>query len=217
MNKQLMAVYRALHRHYGPQGWWPAKTNFEVCVGAMLTQNTAWENVARAIANIHAEKALTLRRLRALPRKKLETLIKPSGYFRLKAKRLMCLLDYLAEDGGGWRARMRKVTLEEAREALLAVHGVGPETADSILLYAAQRPSFVVDKYTLRWGGRYGIFKNGTKYEEARNFFMEHLPENEKLYNEYHALIVRLGATVCKAKPLCAECPLAARCAKRGL
>ena len=211
--RELTRIYRALYGRFGPQGWWPARTAFEVCVGAVLTQNTSWLNVARAISNIRRAGALSLGRLREMPEGDLANLIKPSGYFRLKAKRLRHLLGFLANGGGsGWRRNLRKMPVGAAREKLLAVHGVGPETADSILLYAAGMPSFVVDKYTLRIGARCGWFPHGTKYEDARSWFVERLPPEPKLYNEFHALMVRLGAEFCKSKPLCGDCPIKSSC-----
>jgi len=211
--RYLTRVYRALLRRFGPQRWWPAKTPFEVCVGAVLTQNTSWQNVASAISNIRRAGALSLGRLSEMPEGELADLIRPSGYFRLKAKRLKHLLEFLA-DGGGvrWRVNLRKTPLYAARERLLGVHGVGPETADSILLYAADMPSFVVDKYTLRVGARCGWFPHGTKYEEARSWFVGRLPLDAGLYQEFHALIVRLGARYCKTKPICGECPIIKSC-----
>jgi endonuclease-3 related protein len=179
----------------------------------MLTQNTNWGNVEKALANIRQKRALNLKRLLELPEEELALLIKPSGYFRLKAKRLKHLLVFMAGAKVGWRAFLRSMPPDEAREKLLAVHGVGPETADSILLYAAQIPSFVIDKYTLRFGVRFGLFHHGTRYAHARELFMESLPENEKLYNEYHALVVRQCVAYCRSKPLCAECPLRKGCA----
>lgn len=221
-----MEIKNLLYRHFGPRNWWPGDTEFEICVGAVLTQNTAWKNVEKAIDNLKKEKLLTLKKLHAAGEGRIAPLIKPSGYYNLKAKRLMGLLDYLtsinsasngAPIGEGWLAHMKKEKLESARESLLAVYGVGPETADSILLYAAERESFVIDKYTLRFGARFGLFSVGQTYEEARGFFMAHLPKNVELYNEYHAQIVALGNRYCKPKPICGECPLEKLCEKKSL
>ena len=211
--KKLTAVYDCLHACYGPQHWWPGDTDVEVITGAILTQNTSWGNVAKAIANLKVETALELEPLLAIPEERLAGLIRPSGYFRQKAARLRGFFIWLGSlNGGDWRAWLKKTPLIEARDALLKVHGIGPETADSILLYGANRKTFVIDKYTLRFGARYGLYGEKTKYEEARAYFMDHLPQSAKLYNEYHALIVRLGATACKSKPLCAACPLNQSC-----
>ncbi|MBI3581206.1 MAG: hypothetical protein HY098_03885 [Nitrospinae bacterium] len=211
--RDLTGVYRALSRGFGPQRWWPAKTPLEVCVGAVLTQNASWQNVERAISNIRRAGALSLGRLTEMPEGELADLIRPSGYFRLKAKRLKHLLEFLSDGGGArWRLNLRRMPLDAARERLLGVHGVGPETADSILLYAADMPSFVVDKYTLRVGARCGWFPHGTKYEAARSWFVRTLPSDAGLYNEFHALMVRLGSQCCKTKPVCGECPINKSC-----
>lgn len=222
MPKELNAIYKKLSNHFGPRHWWPGESNLEVCIGAVLTQNTAWRNVEKAMTNLKSSVKLELSVLTAMPEKKLAALIKPSGYYNLKAKRLLALMNFLAGcNGGDWRDYLRKLKLETAREKLLCVYGIGPETADSILLYAAQRRTFVIDAYTLRFGARYGIFSHETKYEAAREYFMNKLPRKAKLYNEYHALLVALGHNYCKPKPLCGECPLGsplhgqAICAKR--
>jgi len=213
MSKSYPALYKKLYAHFGPQHWWPGETPLEVCVGAVLTQNTSWQNVERAIANIKNNGRLDLREILAVPEKKLAQLIRPSGYFNLKAKRLRSLLKFLeGADGGDWESFMKKEKLENARRKLLEVYGVGPETADSILLYAAGRKTFVIDRYTIRFGARYGLFPVDTDYETARSFFMENLPKSAKLYNEYHALLVALGKNYCKPKPACEKCPLRRGC-----
>ena len=213
MDKELNAIYGSLSRHFGPRHWWPGDNGLEVCIGAVLTQNTAWKNVEKAIVNLKKSLKLEIHFLTAMPEKKLASLIKPSGYYNLKAKRLRALLNFLAScNSGDWLHFLRTTKLETARSKLLGVYGIGPETADSILLYAAQRVTFVVDAYTLRFGGRYGIFPEKTNYDTAREYFMQKLPRKAKLYNEYHALIVALGHNYCKPKPLCGECPLKRRC-----
>ncbi len=211
--KKLTEVYDLLYAHYGPQHWWPGDTDVEVITGAILTQNTSWGNVAKAIVNLKGETELELGPLLAIPEERLAELIRPSGYYRQKAARLRGFFVWLGSlNSGDWRTWLKKKPLNEARDALLAVHGIGPETADSILLYGADRKTFVIDKYTLRFGARYGLYGEKTKYQEARAYFMDHLPHSAKLYNEYHALIVRLGATFCKSKPLCTHCPLNQTC-----
>ena len=218
MDRELNAIYESLSDHFGPRHWWPGESDLEVCIGAVLTQNTAWKNVEKAIANLKNSVTLELHLLTAMPEKKLAALIKPSGYYNLKAKRLLALLNFLAGcNSGDWRGYLRKLKLETAREKLLCVYGIGPETADSILLYAAKRPTFVIDAYTLRFGGRYGIFPPDTDYESARKYFMQKLPRKVKLYNEYHALLVALGHNYCKPKPLCGQCPLNIGCAHAGV
>lgn len=214
MNKVCADIYDRLFGHFGPQNWWPAETPLEVCIGAVLTQNSSWQNVIKAITNLKDNTELELDLLLAIPNRKLASLIKSSGYYNIKAKRLKALLKFMAGcDGGGWRQFLRTAKLETARSKLLCVHGIGPETADSILLYAANRPTFVIDKYTVRFGGRYGLFGPETGYDRAKEFFMNNLPRRAKLFNEYHALLVALGKYYCRSKPACDGCPLEKNCA----
>lgn len=204
-----MAVYRALFKTYGPQHWWPGDTPFEVMIGAVLTQNTAWGNVEKAIANLKRRGLVTPARLYGVPPARLAFLIRPSGYFNIKAKRLKALLSFIMND---YHGSLKKIFAEEPaelRKKLLAVNGIGPETADSILLYAAEMPFFVVDAYTKRIFGRHGLISDDAGYHEVQGLFMGALPADLTLYNEYHALIVRLGKERCrKARPRCAGCPL---------
>lgn len=212
-------------RHYfdallgalGPSGWWPGETSFEVSVGAILTQNTNWGNVEKAIAALKTARALTPTAMRALATEELAELIRPAGYFRVKASRLGNFLDFLAREADGDEAALddpglaslRRQELPRLREKLLAVRGIGPETADSILLYALGKPSFVVDAYTARLMQRHGLAPEETGYHELQDIFTSALPEDVALYNEYHALIVRVGKEFCKkSKPRCGECPL---------
>ncbi|GMT42091.1 MAG: endonuclease III [bacterium] len=212
-SKNLTAIYDCLLNHFGPQHWWPGETDFEVCIGAVLTQNTSWLNVEKAIDNLKKASLLDFEKIHVMPEKKLAKFIKPSGYYNLKAKRLKALLDFFASlDGGDWRTSLQKTKLPKIRETLLNVYGIGPETADSILLYGAGRLTFVIDKYTLRFSERYGIFPVKTGYEPARAHFMDNLPGSVKLYNEYHALLVAHGKYHCKPKPACSECPLRKNC-----
>jgi len=213
MKTKLLKIQKKLSGRFGPRNWWPAETDLEVCIGAILTQNTSWKNVEKAISALRIENLLSIDALAAIEDRKLAVLIKPAGYYNLKTKRLKSLVHYLSSiNGGDWRQFLRKSPLEKARDSLLSVYGVGPETADSILLYAANRRAFVIDKYTIRFGARFGLFRDDIGYEGARAFFMEHLPKSWKLYNEYHALIVALGATHCKARPDCVPCPLLDDC-----
>ena len=209
----LLSIYRTLLDHFGPLNWWPADNPFEVVIGAILTQNTAWTNVELAIANLKDAQALSPDKLSNLPSDRLEELIKPSGFFRQKATRLQNLSRHLVTE---WQSNLNDFCsgpLDEARERLLARPGIGPETADSILLYAAGRPTFVVDAYTRRVFERIGELQGNESYDEIRELFMQALPENVALYNEYHAQIVQLAKTCCrKRKPLCNECPLYKRC-----
>lgn len=209
LGERLDQLFQRLYRHYGPQHWWPGETPFEVMVGAVLTQNTNWQNVSRAIDNLKAAGVLSLDALLALPMEELAQLIRPAGYYNLKARRLRNLLEMLARDFGGRLERLWELPLDEARRRLLAVKGVGPETADSILLYAGSKPIFVVDAYTFRILGRHGLANDGMDYHDLQQRFMEYLPPETQLYNEYHALLVRLGKERCKKKqPRCDGCPL---------
>ena len=204
----LQELYQRLWEAFGPQKWWPADTPFEVAVGAILTQNTNWGNVARAIAALKGQELLTPHALHELPEIELARLIRPAGYYNLKARRLKNFLDFLANRYGNSMERLAAADLESLRPALLSIKGVGPETADSILLYALAKPTFVVDAYTFRILSRHGLIAEGCAYEELRQLFMEHLPAQVPLYQEYHALLVRLGKEWCRPQPRCATCPV---------
>jgi len=207
--KKLMAMYRALFRAYGPQHWWPGDTPFEVMIGAVLTQNTAWVNVEKAIKNLKREHLLSPARLRVVAPRRLALLIRPSGTFNIKANRLAHLMAFLADRYGGRLGRMLRDDPGELRKSLLLVNGIGPETADSILLYAAGRPVFVVDAYTKRIFSRHGLVSEGARYDDVQRLFMSSLPGDAKLFNEYHALLVMVGKLHCKkSAPRCRGCPL---------
>jgi endonuclease-3 related protein len=207
--KQLMAMYRTLFRAYGPQYWWPGETPFEVVVGAILTQNTAWINVEKAIKNLKRERLLSPARLREVAPRRLALLIRPSGYFNIKANRLANLMDFLAGRYRGSLARMLRDDPGELRKGLLLVNGIGPETADSIMLYAAGRPVFVVDAYTKRIFTRHGLVSERAGYDDVQQLFMGCLPRDAGLFNEYHALLVKVGKIHCKKRaPQCPGCPL---------
>jgi endonuclease-3 related protein len=193
---------------FGPQHWWPARTRFEVVVGAILTQNTAWSNVERALAALRARRLLTAARLSGLPPGRLAALIRSSGTFRVKARRLRAFLAYLNGRYQGSLDRMSGAPLDALRRELLAIPGIGPETADSILLYALGRPVFVVDAYTRRVLSRHRLLPHDAGYEDVRAFFERHLPSDPRLFNEYHALLVAIGKQYCRSRPHCAECPL---------
>jgi len=189
--------------------WWPAKTPFEVIIGAILTQNTAWANVERAIANLRREHLLTPRALERVPLQRLSKLVRPSGYFRQKAKKVKAFVHFLRRSFGGSLARMFRRPTAELRERLLGVSGIGPETADSILLYAGNHLVFVVDAYTKRILLRHGLIGEKASYEEVRQVLESSLPRDPKLYNEYHALLVNVGKNWCRPQaPRCSECPL---------
>ena len=211
----LIQVFDLLRSAYGPQNWWPADTPFEVIVGAVLTQNTAWHNVALAIANLKREGFLDPKLLLHAEPGRVKTLIGPAGYYNVKYERLVNLLRYL--DGYGMDlAKLRSLPLSQVREELLEVNGVGPETADSILLYALQRPVFVVDAFTRRLFSRLGLgWMEEAPYDEVQQFFMEALSPDLALYNEFHALIVVHSKDTCKKKPRCVACCLSSRSVER--
>jgi endonuclease III related protein len=204
----LKELYQRMYEACGPQGWWPGDTPFEVAVGAILTQNTNWGNVARAIAALKDRNLLTPQALHDLPETELARLIRPAGYYNVKARRLKSFLDFLANHFGNSMARLAAGEPGSLRPALLSVKGIGPETADSILLYALAQPTFVVDAYTFRILSRHGLIPEAYSYEELRQLFMEHLPARVDLYQEYHALLVRLGKEWCRPQPRCATCPV---------
>jgi len=209
VKKKLAAIYRVLFQAYGPQHWWPGDTPFEVMVGAVLTQNTAWANVEKAIANLRRERLLEPERLFRVPLRKLAVLIRPSGFFTVKARRLNHLFKFIIDRYSGSLALMFAEDPETLRHNLLEVNGVGPETADSILLYAGQRPFFVVDAYTKRVLSRHRVIAADADYHTVQGLFMDSLPRDSRLFNEYHALIVRVGKEHCKrTAPRCKTCPL---------
>ena len=208
MKNLLMKIYSKLYQAYGPRDWWPGETSFEVMVGAILTQNTSWRNVEKAIKKLKEKKVLRPEGIHYLKKSQLTPLIKSSGYYRVKAGRLKAFLSFLYEEFDGDLKRMGREKLGELREKLLQVNGIGPETADSILLYGLKKPIFVVDAYTRRILSRHQIILEKASYEEIQKLFMDHLPLDEKLFNEYHALLVYLGKTVCKKIPRCDICPL---------
>ena len=198
-----------LYAGFGPRHWWPGDTKIEIIIGAILTQNTAWANVEKAIKNIKRAKVLSVSRLSGISEKKLARLIRPSGYYNIKANRIKNFLGFLSARYSGSIHKMFGSRLYKLREELLAVKGIGRETADSILLYAGNKPVFVVDAYTKRVFSRHGFIKEDADYEEAQSLFMDNLWKDKGLFNEFHALIVELGKSVCKSKkPLCSLCPI---------
>jgi endonuclease III related protein len=208
-SKDLLRYYEVMSAALGPMHWWPAKTPFEVIVGAILTQSTSWGNVERAIDNLRAARMLTPRAILNVRTPRLAALVRPSGYFRQKAKKLKAFVRFLQNGYDGSLIRMFQTSTSELREELLLVHGIGPETADSILLYAGNHPVFVVDAYTHRILGRHAMTSGKPNYESARALFEEALPRDPQLWNEFHALIVNTGKTWCrKSAPRCQQCPL---------
>src|SRR6266700_3239552 len=204
----LMRYFAAMSQALGPMHWWPARTPFEVIVGTILTQNTSWANVERAIANLRSAQMLTPSAIFAARSSRLAILVRPSGYFRQKAKKLKAFVRFLQKEYGGSLERMFETPTEALREKLLSVHGIGPETADSILLYAGNHPVFVVDAYTHRIFGRHELLTGKPDYEKARALFEAALPSHPPMLNEFHALIVNTGQNWCrKGAPRCADCP----------
>ncbi|HEX3376864.1 MAG TPA: hypothetical protein VHS29_08390 [Candidatus Acidoferrales bacterium] len=206
---ELLRYYDAMSAALGPMRWWPAKTPFEMIVGAILTQSTAWGNVEMAIANLRAARLLTPSAMLRVRTSRLATLIRPSGYFRQKAKKLKAFVRFLQAGYNGSLARMFRTPTAELREELLEVHGIGPETSDSILLYGGNHPVFVVDAYTHRILGRHGITDGKADYEKVRALIEKSIPQQAQLFNEFHALIVNTGKNWCrKSAPRCESCPL---------
>jgi endonuclease-3 related protein len=201
-------MYDSMFAYFGPQKWWPGESVLEIMVGAVLTQNTNWKNVEKAIANLKQREVLSLQGLQALPTDALAEAIRPSGYYNLKAKRLKNLIGFLNERYDADLSRFLEESTDALREGLLSVKGVGFETADSILLYAAQRPVFVIDTYTFRILRRHGMVADQATYHELQALFEEHLPADTPLFNEFHALIVMTGKEFCRPRPPCRKCPL---------
>jgi len=215
---KLLELYNRLYSAYGPQHWWPAETAFEIMVGAVLTQNTAWSNVEKAIAGLRAADLLSPHGIATAPLTSLEGAIRPSGYYRQKARRLQGVVRAVYGSASDLQEYLAGPT-PEVREKLLSLRGIGPETADSILLYAASaHPTFVVDAYTQRLVARYPLpvpQGPGDAYDRTKGYFEAQLEPDLELYRELHALIVRLGATHCRARPLCGTCPLRRGCAQK--
>ena len=207
--KHLLKIYNSLLKSFGHQHWWPGDTPFEVIIGAILTQNTSWTNVEKAIASLKTSGIFSPKGLYDVQVTVLAQFIRSSGYFNIKAKRLKNFLSFLFDDYSGDLDAMIKEDGLILRNKLLKVNGLGPETSDSILLYACGYPVFVVDAYTKRIFSRHGLVTMNDNYHQVQTFFMENLPKDPQLYNEYHALIVRVGKDLCKKKPLCSICPLA--------
>jgi endonuclease III related protein len=209
MSAVINEVYERLFKAIGPQSWWPGQTPFEVMVGAVLTQNTNWQNVEKAISNLRQNDLLEPHALYNVPVEELEGLLRPAGYFRIKARRLRSLLEFLINRYGGSLDEMFKTDVQTLREGLLSVNGIGPETADSILLYAGNLPIFVVDAYTYRIFSRHGWIDFDADYHQIQDYIQASLPDDPQLYNEYHALLVYIGKHYCrKTNPKCRECPL---------
>ena len=212
VRESLLAVYERMLSRYGPQGWWPGGPGFEMMVGAVLTQAASWANVESAIANLRSAGALTPWAIRAMPQEELARLVYPSGYYNAKARKLKALAKYIGDRFADDLDAMAREDAETLRNDLLGVYGIGEETADDILLYAAGKPSFVVDAYTRRLFWRLGLAPATGSYSEHRAPFMEHLPRDPRLFGEYHALVVRHVKEVCKKEPICEGCCLLEVC-----
>jgi endonuclease-3 related protein len=208
ITEQLTEIYQLLFDRFGPQSWWPGETQFEIITGAILTQNTNWANVEKAIANLKSAHLLTPEKLCHLNVSELAELIRPAGYYNIKAKRLKSFLNWLFRNYDGQLANLENLDTDRLRAELLAVKGVGRETADSILLYAFGRLTFVVDAYTARVAVRHGLIEPDADYEQLRDLFQSNLPQDSQLFNEYHALLVRLGKEFCRPEAKCPRCPL---------
>jgi endonuclease III related protein len=212
----LKVVYDRLLQTQGHSAWWPGESAFEVCVGAILTQNTAWTNVEKALAALKREGLLSYEALSALPDGTLAELIRPSGAYRVKAMRLRAFLDFLGREYDGRLEAMAAEEPRALRRKLLSVVGIGPETADAIALYAAGRPLFVVDAYTRRVFGRLGVLGGRETYDDVQRVFMDRLPPDVALFQDYHAQVVRLAKDVCRPVPRCHACALDDVCASGG-
>ncbi len=207
--KALLKIYKLLYERFGPRRWWPGDTKLEIIIGAILTQNTAWVNVEKAIANLKSARLLKVKGLSRVPKKRIARLIRPAGYYNIKSQRIKNFLGFLNTAYGGSIKRMFSTETRRLRTEILDVKGIGPETADSILLYAGEKPAFVIDAYTKRIFSRHGYIREDASYEAVQAIFLRHLPKDVRLFNEFHALIVELGKDLCKSKkPLCNKCPI---------
>jgi endonuclease-3 related protein len=208
IRQRLTEIYQLLYDAFGPQHWWPGDTRIEIITGAILTQNTNWTNVEKAINNLKAADCLSAEKLHRLELSQLAELIRPAGYYNIKAKRLKNFLDWLFENYDGELTNLESLNTGQFRDELLSVKGIGRETADSILLYAFDRSVFVVDAYTARITIRHRLIEPDADYEQLRYLFESNLPEDTQLFNEYHALLVRTGKDFCRPKAKCPACPL---------
>jgi endonuclease-3 related protein len=217
LGRTLTDIYRRLLDGFGRQHWWPAEEPFEVIVGAILTQSAAWGNVEKAIANLKAAEALSPAKLRRLQLPRLARLVRPCGYYNAKALKLKSFAFWLGNHYNDDLNKLFATSTEELRQQLLSVHGIGRETADSILLYAAGKPIFVIDAYTRRILSRIGLVPEKVSYAGYQAFFMEHLSPDAQMFNEYHALLVHLGKDFCRRHPLCSQCCLSDICQMAAL
>lgn len=206
--KKLLKIYQKMFDAFGPRQWWPGETPFEVVIGAILTQNTNWSNVEKAVKNLKTAGKLSPEGIYGLSMTELAELIKPSGFFNVKAKRVKAFINWLFSKYDGNLSKMFARDLQTLRTELLSVKGIGPETADSILLYAGNMPTFVVDAYTHRIFSRHELIPEESTYDDMKSFFEDNLPKDVQLFNEYHALLVNIGKMFCKPRKVCEPCPL---------
>ena len=212
LGEHLLEVYQRLHQRYGPQRWWPGEGPFETILGAILTQNTSWGNVERALSNLKAAQAMSPQRLRELPLDVLANLIRPSGYFNTKARKLKAFARHLGERHNDDLGALLAQEPEALRRELLSIYGIGEETADDIILYAAKLPSFVIDSYTRRILLRLGVVPDRDRYSAFQALFHENLYPDTEMFNEYHALLDRHAKETCQRPPLCVKCCLLTLC-----
>jgi endonuclease III related protein len=218
MNTYLLEIHDTLLERFGPQNWWPGDTPFEVVIGAILTQSTSWTNVEKAIGNLKDKKLLSAEGIYKIDASELALHIRSAGYYNAKARKLKEFMEHLYANHTGSLEVMFEQDGRTLRIELLSIWGIGPETADSIVLYAAEKPEFVVDAYTKRIFSRMGCVKENVSYEGLKDFSEKNLPRDVLVYNEFHALLVRLGKGHCKkSKPICSGCPLEKRCLKKNL
>ena len=208
ISEQLTEIYQLLFDRFGPQHWWPGQTQFEIITGAILTQNTSWANVEKALINLKSADCLTPEKLRRLDVSQLAEFIRPAGYYNIKAKRLKNFVNWLFDNYDGKLTNLESLDTDRLRAELLSIRGIGHETADSILLYALNRAIFVVDAYTARIAFRHRLIEPDAEYEQLRELFQSNLPQDAQLFNEYHALLVRVGKEFCKPTARCPGCPL---------
>jgi endonuclease-3 related protein len=204
----LLKIYELLYQRYGPQQWWPGESRFEIILGAILTQNTNWQNVEKAIANLKSADCMCEQKLHAISTPRLAELIRPAGYYNIKAVRIKNFLNWLFENHDGSLDSLERLDTHSLRAALISIKGIGPETADSITLYAFNKPVFVVDAYTARVAIRHQIIEYGAGYDALQESFTGALPHDTRLFNEYHALLVRVGKDHCRKIARCPDCPL---------
>ncbi len=208
IKRKIKDFYLRLFKHYGQQGWWPADSRLECIIGAILTQNTSWRNVEKAIINLKKEKLIDIKKLNLIPVNELSNIIRPSGYHNVKAKRLKNFIKFIIENYDAKIENMINKETEILRTELLSINGIGPETADTILLYALEKRAFVVDKYTHRILSRHGLIPEKANYKEMQELILDSIEKNSYIYNEFHALIVKVGKEHCKKSPKCNGCPL---------